>query len=1516
MNKLENSLTHSIYDSQDRAADQSTGESKDPKYNSSLGEVGFKQILGNKHGKVSKMASKSTTSPDKSEQTFKKPLYKREDSFDLESDLNSPLSPSRPSHAAIAMKAAIAGVNEVKSKAHSHQPKANHHESSHVPNLLSPHLKPINDTAMNENEKYFGMNARVDFFERYHWLSHQQSITNSSTEKKIDELLFDNEVYEVQQQQQPFQSPHRGHQQEKRSPSKSPTKHGLLSSTHKSMGSPVKKSHTGPNNATLQKTNSIILPTLYGERRRSTDSVVNRTQEDDGSLSPLQDMTKSFPMTPRSRYLAACLSENVNPRASLIIRKELTKEIHLQHQGIGDHMAKLLAESMEGLPYLESINIADNRLTDVGMEPMLNMIALVPNLKELDLSQNIIGPKAAEALSIYLCNPKCPLERLVLQHADVDDGECKKFVDTLAKNRSVVEIDLSSNKIGESQGQRSSHKDGKQGVDAIAEMLASSECRLRSLKLSWNMIRLSGATHLAESLATNQSLHLLDLSYNSLGKEGGLALGNAIQYNHTIQNLYLSNNNIDGEASFTIAAGILENKSLKRVSFDGNPIGELGARALMMIPFLAGSRVKISASKCNIHIKDHHSKFDFSNLACDYNLSMNDPFERAIVIILTYLLALHPTYEFKSFIHDGNNNSGGQQQGNKSRRNSQETNTIKLVQINLPNEESSYDDSQRKAIESLKKLQLASMNSQLMRELFQEVDEDGSGLIDPQELRKLMQLVGVDDIDDKRLADIIDVYDTSGDNQLDMNGFAMLIRGQYAETTARLHELTTRNVIAVANTTERYLIPATGRIRCSVVDSFCVKQNCRTMTACDKNYLFEVTGSAGDDKADMISYGIDTAIKFRLDEGLAIYNGMKMNIESNAKILRRLLPSTTNSVSAMQMIKHITGSNRSEMVRLKHEMGYSLKPIIGAPNGYYSLDMSKEMDRLCLSRLITISTTHADIRQRLHPEYANYPHLGDVSQKGNYSCFRNEFFNGHGVTIDASFATPMPVFGKLEFDFCTADLTTDPSLVVPMSDKKFVKTLVRSYLLPIDEVKAVMKKLSNQKKACNSLMSCTGKVIYRAKKDRAEKIGETLYNFYKELGQRSKILEENASGGSKPGTAATEERERLTTAAAAIADARGMVNNSIIGANNQPAGRMSRASSQQMRREPSVKFPGMSTGADIIRGHNEVDIDDPIEDEEEEIDQETAKNMSIQENDDEDDDNDNLVNQLKSSISSLHPDSSIAEGVEGSTMPFTDSSTIRKPKRGSLIPDDFIDNFREIMDSATVQTNMKSKKYLEVCEEIFGSTWLYCRQLAALLEAFHDLGIHKRSKYFGTFRVDLVVTLFDRLVDLHNFELILRVLSPFEIGCCYARIGWLNLFNPMKPDGAHQLDLSRYEERVIVKILSGLMVTEPGENWIDKGFRWQRDTDPVPGWEMVTTWMTDEGLPKRGIMDVTYYSGEGLKKAHCNPQVDFRKSLLALVRIDEKDIIEEGKDKDSAAKDPLPGELHRRNYSSKFAQIA
>jgi hypothetical protein len=64
--------------------------------------------------------------------------------------------------------------------------------------------------------------------------------------------------------------------------------------------------------------------------------------------------------------------------------------------------------------------------------------------------------------------------------------------------------------------------------------------------------------------------------------------------------------------------------------------------------------------------------------------------------------------------------------------------------------------------------------------------------------------------------------------------------------------------------------------------------------------------------------------------------------------------------------------------------------------------------------------------------------------------------------------------------------------------------------------------------------------------------------------------------------------------------------------------------------------------------------------------------------------------------------------------------------------------------------------------------------------------------------------------------------------------------------------------------------------------------DPMPGWELVQLWLTDEGMPRKGILSLEYYSGECQFKEGCKPNVPARKSLFNLVLIEEHELVEEG----------------------------
>ena len=151
------------------------------------------------------------------------------------------------------------------------------------------------------------------------------------------------------------------------------------------------------------------------------------------------------PASPRARFLAGCLARGLAPRSAIVLRSKLTTELNLAHQGMGDEFAELLAYGLNSIPALEILNIADNNLTDSGLKPLIDSIAANPNIVELNVSGNVIGPLASSALAEYLGRPQCLLKSLILEAADVDDSECNRIVESLMGNRHLeVGVDISS----------------------------------------------------------------------------------------------------------------------------------------------------------------------------------------------------------------------------------------------------------------------------------------------------------------------------------------------------------------------------------------------------------------------------------------------------------------------------------------------------------------------------------------------------------------------------------------------------------------------------------------------------------------------------------------------------------------------------------------------------------------------------------------------------------------------------------------------------------------------------------------------------------------------------------------------------------------------------------------------------------------------------------------------------------------------------------------------------------------
>jgi len=110
-------------------------------------------------------------------------------------------------------------------------------------------------------------------------------------------------------------------------------------------------------------------------------------------------------------------------------------------------------------------------------------------------------------------------------------------------------------------------------------------------------------------------------------------------------------------------------------------------------------------------------------------------------------------------------------------------------------------------------------------------------------------------------------------------------------------------------------------------------------------------------------------------------------------------------------------------------------------------------------------------------------------------------------------------------------------------------------------------------------------------------------------------------------------------------------------------------------------------------------------------------------------------------------------------------------------------------------------------------------------------------------RLDIMVCLWSRLLDEENLKFIFDCIGFADRQELYRRIGYLNLFNPIRPDGYYKLDLKTREEYIVATILIQLAKKEPGDNCVNE--RYDGEIFEAP-----QAWLTE--LPTDGLWELEY----------------------------------------------------------------
>ena len=1072
------------------------------------------------------------------------------------------------------------------------------------------------------------------------------------------------------------------------------------------------------------------------------------------------------PLSPRHRFILGCINSKITPRPSLLIRKDLSTLLNLEHQNMGDRGGILLANALDGLPHLCSLNIADNNLTDSGLTAIIKKLPLCPLLTSLDVSENKIDAEAAHELSSYLLSPSCALIDIIMRKSDVDDNEIGSFVQAIGHSKKLINVDLSGNLIGSNQ--RKLQTNLTMGGKVLGEMLCAKSCKIRTLKLAWNMIRFDSGVELLQSLKENNSLTYLDVSYNGLGDDGAQSFGDAIQVNSTLQTVLLSNNNITSVGCFCVIEGIKKCPSLVNIDLTNNPIGERGAISVMTAISDIGDKVKIDIRGCSIARKDDICWYELENPIGKHTLHLSKQYDRAVTIdMLKQCAQSNGTFvlESISYTPDPKHDTRGTQSMTLTHR--QGGNFIVNEKKKMPPQVildlyekycsdghvqlfEKIDSVCDEVIKDYNKTKKEKNNVQLI-EFLESLKLDPQStcrhFITKNMTSEILFRLGFGNYD-WLCNQIFSVFDVLGLKYIEVNQLKEFFSCHLSQYLSMWEDVVRsgHGDCYFEYENEEYVPTDMGTLsmdvkRCddnSSVKSVSTVQRILTLENIN-NILSSLKRT--DASYRMCEYAL-TGASLLFDEALLIYRFMLNEVGEKNIVLSRLLPIMPNYFDARQLIDISLGNDVPGRVTLRQVMGPSYRVITGSPTGFYTLHLSKEVDRSCLRRLFDYSNSiikHRIIEQK----------LGDTSQHGNGYGFRNAVLDGSPVIITKEWGACLPDKGKLEFDFVYA---MKSSHMEPMSDIRFKKLLAALTLFPEDDEDSTEDDDDDE--------------------DDDESIDDTpVHDLLPMNGHMSE--------------------------AEAVSD-------------------FIKWCDENKASRTTISFP-----LQLNTSTSRFDMG----------------NM-----------------KLKSNFN----------------------------KRVSETED------KEMQRQKSFKAEREKIFTVEYMVEAIGNGSISCDQVATLFEKYDSADelfamsdIFKKP--YGTLKVEVLINVYNQICDPAKINKILKGFSPYDRAALIFRMGILNIWSSLCPDGFYILDLSKKDERLVLCILITLSVAGSQKEFSDVVFRsnphskstTEEDEEAVVNFP--STWKSERNVPVEGIIQFHFVSEEDVNNENRQLPDSLHSEMLSLL---------------------------------------
>ncbi|XP_059817075.1 ribonuclease inhibitor-like isoform X5 [Hypanus sabinus] len=243
-------------------------------------------------------------------------------------------------------------------------------------------------------------------------------------------------------------------------------------------------------------------------------------------------------------------------------------ELDLSYSELGDWGMKLLSEALRNLECkIQKLGLDFVSLTAAGVVDLTSALSTNRSLAELDLGGNKLRDSGMKLVSEALRNPGCKIQKLGLGSVSLTAAGVEDLASALSTNRSLTELDLGGNKLGDS------------GVKLVFEALRNPGCKIQKLDLGSVGLTAAGVPVLSSALSTNCSLTELDLVYNELGDSGVKLVSEALRNpGCKIQKLCLRSVGLTAAGVVDFTYALSTNPSLTELDLRDNELGDSGVK--------------------------------------------------------------------------------------------------------------------------------------------------------------------------------------------------------------------------------------------------------------------------------------------------------------------------------------------------------------------------------------------------------------------------------------------------------------------------------------------------------------------------------------------------------------------------------------------------------------------------------------------------------------------------------------------------------------------------------------------------------------------------------------------------------------------------------------------------------------------------------------------------------------------------------------------------------------------------